>query len=112
MVVSVVTLYGLVFELLKLTSLVRISKHLPRIFFSLGKYYKPHPGQIQLGMRSFDRYRRQSVSAIVARVWQPSSDFSAVDDVFLYRYIARSLYKEENAPISFSLPQRRDLKAQ
>ena len=33
MVVSVVTLYGLVFELLKLTSLVRISKHLPRIFF-------------------------------------------------------------------------------
>lgn len=63
-------------------------------------------------MRSFDRYRRQPVSAIVARVWQPYFDFSAVDDVLLYRYIARSLYKEENAQIVFSLPQRRVLKVQ
>ena len=60
-------------------------------------------------MRRFDRYRRQPVLTNVEIVF---FKFSAVDDVLLYRYIVRSLYKEQNAPIASSLPQRRGLKGQ
>jgi len=106
MVVSAVILYGLVFELLKLTLLVRISKHLPRILFFVGQILKAPPRKNPTGHAQF-----RPLPAPASLSYRGKS-LAALFRFFSCRYIARSLYKEENAPIALSLPQRRGLKGQ